>query len=248
MPCLPTIPPEPIPLPIRAILRPESGGTQMITVYGEGRGFRVVWLLEEMGLPYRLRPVDLLAGVENDPEYLAVNPAGFIPAIRDGDITMVESIAIMEYLMARHGPTPLAPAPDDPAFPAYQQFLHLGEAGLAMSMYIVVVSRNLAPAAEKRNWGARKALQVFESRLGLVTAQLARAPWMAGDRFTAADISVTYALEFAQRTGCYALGEAERAYVARAAARPGYLRAMDACHATRAWAAEAAARGASATG
>ncbi len=45
----------------------------MITVFGEGRGFRVVWLLEEMGLPCRLRPVDLLAGVENDPEFLAIN-------------------------------------------------------------------------------------------------------------------------------------------------------------------------------
>ncbi len=84
-------------------------GQAMITVFGEGRGFRVVWLLEEMGLAYRLRPVDLLAGVEKDTEFLAINPAGFIPAIRDGDVTMVESIAIMEYLMARYGPTPLAP-------------------------------------------------------------------------------------------------------------------------------------------
>ena len=81
----------------------------MITVYGEGRGIRVVWLLEEMGLPYRLRDVDLLAGVENDTAFLAINPAGFIPAIQDGDVVMVESIAIMEYLTARYGPTPLAP-------------------------------------------------------------------------------------------------------------------------------------------
>src|SRR4030095_8783426 len=91
----------------------------------------------------------------------------------DGDVTMVESIAIMEYLMARHGPTPLAPDPQDPDLPAYQQFLHLGEAGLAGSMYFVVVSRNLAHEAERQNWGARKALEVFESRLGLVTRQLA---------------------------------------------------------------------------
>lgn len=214
----------------------------MITVFGEGRGFRVVWLLEEMGLPYRLRPVDLLAGVRNDAEFLAINPAGYIPAIQDGDVTMVESIAIMEYLMARHGPTPLAPDPRDPAFPAYQQFLHLGEAGLAASMYFVVVSRNLAPEAERRNWGARKALEVFESRLGLVTRQLARSPYLAGDAFTAADISVTYALEFAQRTGCHPLGEVEQAYVARTTARDAYRRAMDTCRATKAWAAEAAAR------
>jgi glutathione S-transferase len=208
----------------------------MITVFGEGRGFRVVWLLEEMGLPYRLRPVDLIAGVEHDPEYLAINPGGFIPAIRDGDATMVESIAIMEVLIARYGPTPLAPDPHDPTFPAYQQFLHLGEAGLAASMYFVVVSRNLAPEAERDNWGARKALEVFESRLRLVTRQLARSPYLAGDTFTAADISVTYALEFAQRTKCFTLGERERAYVARTSGRDAYKRAMDTCQATKAWA------------
>src|SRR4249920_2479882 len=125
----------------------------MITVFGEGRGFRVVWLLEEMGLAYRLRPVDLLAGVENDAEFLAINPAGFIPALQDGEIIMVESIAIMEYLMARYGPVPLVPAPNDAAFPLYQQFLHMGEAGIAMPMYMMVVSLILAPEAEKQNWG-----------------------------------------------------------------------------------------------
>ena len=94
----------------------------MTTVFGEGPGFRLVWLLEEKGLPCRLRRVDLLAGVDNDPEFLAINPSGFIPAIQDseyGDATMVESIAIMEYLMARHGPTALAPSLRDPAFPAF---------------------------------------------------------------------------------------------------------------------------------
>jgi glutathione S-transferase len=213
----------------------------MITVFGEGRGFRVVWLLEEMGLLYKLRPVDLLAGVENDPEYLAVNPAGFIPALRDGDATVVESIAIMEYLLARYGPTPLSPQPHDPAFPAYQQFLHLGEAGLAASIYFVVVSRNLAPEPERDNWGARKGLEVFQSRLGLVTRQLARSPYLAGDAFTAADISVTYALELAERSGVAPLGDAERAYVARTSGREAYKRAMDVCQDTKAWAAAAAA-------
>ena len=88
---------------LRAILR--RGRRQ-----GARGGFRGVWLLEEMGLAYRLRPVDLLAGVEKDPEFLAINPGRFIPAIQDGDVTMVESIAILEYLMARYRPTPLAPA------------------------------------------------------------------------------------------------------------------------------------------
>jgi glutathione S-transferase len=211
----------------------------MITVFGEGRGFRVVWLLEEMGLPYRLRPVDLLAGVEADAEFLAVNPAGFIPAIQDGAVVMVESIAIMEYLMARYGPTPLAPAPNDPAFPAYQQFLHLGEAGLAASIYFVVGARNFAPETERGNWSAGQALEVFESRLTLVTRQLARSPYLAGETFTAADISVTYALELAKRAGGVTLGEAERAYVARTSARDAYQRAMETCQGTKAWAARA---------
>ena len=207
----------------------------MITVFGEGRGFRVAWLLEEMGLPYRVRRVDLLAGVKNDPEFLAINPAGFIPALQDGDVTMVESIAIMEYLMSRYGPTPFAPGASDPAFPAYQQFLHLGEAGLAASIYFVVGARHFGPEDQRGNWSARQALQVFESRLGLVTRQLALSPYLAGQTFTAADISVTYALQLAQRAGGVTLGEVERAYVARTTARPAYKRAMDACLDTKEW-------------
>jgi glutathione S-transferase len=216
-------------------------------LWGEGRGFRVAWLLEELGLAWRLRPVDMLAGVENDPEFLAINPAGFIPALQDGDTVIVESIAIMEWLLARNGPTPLAPGPRDPAFAAYQQFLHLGEAGLATPMFFVVVSRMLAPEAERDNWGARKALEVFEGRLAIVRRRLADAPFMAGERFTAADISIAYALEFADRTVDFPLGPAERAYLARVTDRDGYRRAMAACPATRDWAAAIAARRAAAS-
>jgi glutathione S-transferase len=153
---------------------------------------------------------------------------------------MVESIAIMEYLMARYGPTQLAPDPRDPAFPAYQQFLHLGEAGLAASIYFVVGARNLAPEAERQNWSARQAQGVFDSRLGLVTRQLARSAYLAGEAFTAADISVTYALQLAERAGGVTLGPAERAYVNRNASREAYMRAMETCKATKAWAAAAA--------
>jgi len=213
----------------------------MITVFGEGRGFRVVWLLEEMGIPYRLRPVDLLAGVENDAEFLAINPAGFIPAMQDGSITMVESIAIMEYLLARYGPTKLAPEPRDPAFPPYLQFLHLGEAGLAASIYFVVGARHFAPEGQRQNWSADQAREVFDSRLRLVTRQLARTPYLAGEAFTAADISVTYALELAQRAGGITLGAAERAYVARTSGREAYKRAMETCQSTKAWAMKVAA-------
>lgn len=207
----------------------------MITVYGEGRGFRVLWLLEEMGLAYRMRPVDLLDGVEKDTEFLAVNPAGFIPVIIDGDTVMVESIAILEYLLARHGPSPLALAPEDPHFPAYLQFLHMGEAGLAGPVNAIVATNILAPDDDKANWTVGWARSTFESRLGLVSRQLAKTPYVAGDGFTAADISVTYALQFAQRTIGYKLGETELAYVQRTSSRPAYGRAMDSCPATKAW-------------
>ncbi|WP_334161174.1 glutathione S-transferase family protein [Phenylobacterium sp.] len=203
----------------------------MITVWGgqTSRSLRVVWLLEEMGLPYRVRQVDMLSA-EKDPAWLAVNPGDFLPAIQDGDITMVESVAILEYLMGRYGPTPLQPAPDDPAFPAYQQFLHLGEAGLATLIMVPLVSGFIAPEAERDNWGARWARECVERRLLLVRRQLASAPYMAGDRFTAADISVSYALRLAANHAGFALSDAEQAYLARTTARDAYRRAFDRSH------------------
>ena len=86
----------------------------MITVWGgqTSRSIRVAWVLEEMGLPYGVRHVNMLAA-EKDAAWLAVNPGDFLPAIQDGDVTMVEVVAIMEYLMGRYGPTPLQPSPDD---------------------------------------------------------------------------------------------------------------------------------------
>lgn len=204
----------------------------MITVFGgqTSRSIRVVWLLEEMGLPYRVRQVDMLSP-EPDTEFLAANPAGYIPVLVDGDVTMVESIAIMEYLMGRYGPTPLAPSPTDPAFPAYQQFLHLGEAGIATLLMVPVVSGFLAPDAERDNWGARQAMTWARNRLKLVSAQLSRTPWIAGEAFTAADISITYALQFARKQGGVALREAEEAYLDRTMGRDAFKRAMETSHA-----------------
>jgi glutathione S-transferase/3-isopropylmalate dehydratase len=203
----------------------------MITVWGgqTSRSIRVIWVLEEMGLPYGVRQVDMLAP-QQDPEFLSVNPADYIPAMQDDDVVMVESIAIMEYLMARYGPTPLAPAPQDPSFPAYQQFLHLGEAGLATLMMPVVVSRFIAPEAERDNWGANWCLQSFQKRLKLVSQRLATSLYLAGDTFTAADISVTYALNLGQRNCGITLGDAEQAYLDRTVGRDAYKRALERSH------------------
>lgn len=205
----------------------------MLTVYGEGRGFRVVWLLEEMGLPYRLRPVDM-ASPGKDAEFATINPGGFIPALQDGDTTMVESIAILQYLLARHGPSPLAMAPDEPAFAPYLQFLLMGEAGLGVPINTVFMGRNMAPEAERDARVTKWAMKTFTSRLRLVVRQLEQAPYLAGDRFTAADISVAYALLVGLRTKNYHPGQTDREYLVRLTERPAYLRAMEQCTATKA--------------
>lgn len=203
----------------------------MIVVWGgqTSRSLRPVWVLEEMGLPYRVRHVDMLAE-EKDGAWLAVNPGDFLPAIQDGDVTMVESVAIMEYLMGRYGPTPLQPLADDPTFPVYQQFLHMGEAGLATLIMVPLVSGFVAPEGERDNWGARWARECVERRLLLVRQQLAVATYMAGDRFTAADISVTYALNLAVNHAGFVLSDAEQAYLDRTTGRDAYKRAYDRSH------------------
>ena len=200
----------------------------MITVYGAfpTRSLRVMWALEELGLPYEMRPVDLRNRMA-DSEFLALNPAGFLPAMQDGDVTMVDSIAMLEYLIARYDREGvLAPATNDACYPCYQQFLHLGESGLAAFLNIVVGSKFMAPEGEKDNFGARMAERMFESRLALVTRQLATAPMMAGDRFSAADISVIYALGMAERLGlAEKFGPEIADYRTRISARPAFQRA-----------------------
>ena len=142
----------------------------MITVYGAfpTRSFRVMWALEELGKDYELRPVDLRNRMA-DAEFLELNPSGFLPVMKDGDVAMVDSIAILEYLIARYDNGVLAPAPSDPCFPGYQQFLHIGESGLAAFLNVIVGSRFMAPEGEKDNFGARMAERMFESLFVLVS-------------------------------------------------------------------------------
>lgn len=200
----------------------------MIKVYSAfpTRSIRVIWVLEELGLQYHIRPVDLRQR-QTDAEFLEHNPAGFLPAIDDDGVTMVDSVAILEYIIARYGKGRLAPAPNDPGFPAYQQFLHLGESGLAAYLNIVVASRFMAPEGEKQNFGTRAAENMFFNRLILVTRQLSQTPMIAGKDFTAADISVEYALGFAERLGLAGRFGPEIAdYRGRLVARPAYKAAL----------------------
>ena len=108
----------------------------------------------------------------------------------------------------------------------YQQFLHIGESGLAAFLNVIVGSRFMAPEGEKDNFGARMAERMFDSRLTLVTRQLGQAPMMAGDVFTAADISVVYGLGMAERLGlAHKFGPEIADYRTRMFARQAFQRA-----------------------
>lgn len=207
----------------------------MITVWGEGRGFRVVWLLEEMGLPYRLREVDLLKGAESDPEFMAINCGGFIPALQDGDDVIVESVAILQYLLGRYGPSSLSVEPTDSGYGAWLQFLHLGEAGLMTPAFFGWAGGGFGPQGARDDWTGQLGLEIFQSRRRLVARQLERGPYMAGEAFTAADISVAYALLWARRQGVAGLTPPEQAYIDRVTARDGFRGAMKTCHAIGSW-------------
>jgi glutathione S-transferase len=199
----------------------------MITVYGAPptRALRVIWMLEEMGLPYKVRKVDF-AKRNEDAEFLAVSPAGAMPGIEDGEVKMMESVAIMEYLAARHGPTPIVPAPTDRDFALYQQFLHFGEAGLSAPLNVTMGTRFFAPENEKENWGAKYAVTMVVRRSKVLASQLERAAFAAGDRFTAADISCGYAIGLAQAFGfADQLDPVLPAYLERLRQRPAYERA-----------------------
>jgi glutathione S-transferase len=196
----------------------------MITLFHapRTRSQKVMWMLEEMGLAYEVRPVAFMER-QLDEEFVGLNPAGFLPVMKDGDIVLLESAAMMDYLAVRHGPTPLVPRPSDPTYPAYLQYFHFGEASLAAPLMIIPYSLYLAPPQHRDNYGIEIARQIFRRRLPLVERRFAEAPYMAGDVFTAADISVAYALNIGK--WCKAIdgySPALAEYMQRVEGRPAY--------------------------
>jgi glutathione S-transferase len=200
----------------------------MITVYGAPptRALRVVWMLEEMNLPYDIRSVNFQTRLE-DKEFMAISPAGAVPAIRDGDTQLIESCAIMEYLGTKYGPTPLVPRPADPHYPAYVSWLHFGEGSLSAPLNVTIGSRFFAPDDQKQNWGAQFAVDLFVRKSAALCGPLGRSPYVAGDVFTAADISCGFAIGLSKFLGFEErLEPALRDYMGRLSQRPAYQRAM----------------------
>jgi glutathione S-transferase len=200
----------------------------MLTVYHapRTRSFRVLWMLEEMGLPYGVRPVDFPRH-RDDAEFMRLNPAGTMPMLTDGEVVITESAAILQYLADRHGPTDLVPSPVDQDYPAYLQYLHFGEASLAGPMTVVAYCLFYGPEAERENPGVEAARALFRNRLPLVERRLESHPYVVGDRFTAADISVAYALRLGRALGAVeGFAPPVNDYLARCRHRPAFQRAM----------------------
>ncbi len=200
----------------------------MLTVFHapRTRSFRALWMLEEMGLPYAVRPVDFPRH-RADAEFMRLNPAGTIPVLTDGDLVISDSVAIMEYLARRHGPTVLAPEPPDPMFPAYLQYLLFGEASLAGPMTVVAYCRFNGLPDQMENPGVEAARALFRMRLTAVEERLGCHDFMAGDAFTAADISVVYAIGLGEALGAVkAFSPTVQNYLIRCRSRRAYRRAL----------------------
>jgi glutathione S-transferase len=155
------------------------------------RSFRVLWALEELGLPYELHLLPFPPRVRA-PEYLQINPLGTVPAMRDGETFMTESAAILQYLAARHGANDLLVPVNEPAYGAWLNWLHFGEATLTFPQTIVLRYRQLEPG--RLEPAADDYARWFLSRLRHVDRALQSSAWLCAGRFTAADISVGYAL------------------------------------------------------
>ena len=187
------------------------------------RSLRVLWMLEEMGLPYEVEPGSLMAPSE---AFLKANPTRTLPVLVDGDTIITESVAILQYLGTKYGPTPLVPAPADKGYADYLQFLVLGEASLAAGLTPLVRALFMAPEDQKQNWTLKNNAETFIKQLGLVDAKLAHGPYLAGETFTAADISVGYALAFGTFLGLDdGYSAAIKDYQQRITSRPAFERA-----------------------
>lgn len=194
---------------------------------GISQSDRVVWLMEELGLPYELewwdRGADFLA-----PEgYRALHPAGTAPIIEDGDLTLAESTAIVEYISQRHGEGKLSVNPEEADYPHYLYWMqfnnNLQSALFALMAAQVSGGQNpeqpLVTTMKRRVEGIYRAL---EQRLG-------EADYLAGERFSCADIMAAFNLTSIAGLGAKTIDESmpnTLAYLTRIQGRPAYQKAM----------------------
>lgn len=204
----------------------------MITLYHcvGARSLRPLWMLEEIGLAYDLKVLPFPPRVVKR-DYLEENPLGTIPLLIDGATRMTESAACCEYLAARYGRA-LHVAPEEAAYGAYLNALHFGEATLTFPQTLVLRYSRFEPEERKQPQVVEDYAKWFLARLKGLEAHLEQHDYLCAGRFTAADVSVGYALHFAAYGGFEAqFTPAVAAYWGRLKARPGFARSLAAEHA-----------------
>ena len=214
----------------------------MIVVHhlNNSRSQRVLWLLEELGVPYEIKryqrdPETMLA----PPALRAVHPLGKSPVVVDGDLTLAESGAILEYLVEKYGGGRLAPAHATPQYLRYRYWMHFAE-GSAMSPLLMKLvfdriekakmpffAKPIARGIAQKVKGSFVEPQIA-AQLAYMESELAKTTWFAGEEFSAADIQVSFPLEASQaRGGLDAKYPKLTAFLERIRARPAYQRAIE---------------------
>jgi glutathione S-transferase len=197
----------------------------MIVVHhlNDSRSQRVLWLLEELGADYEIRSYARNAQTRlAPPELQAVHPLGKSPVIEDGGLKVIESGAIVDYLIRRHGAGRLQPAAGTPEFEAYNQWMHYAEGSamlpLMLKLYVSRLGEAGAPLAPRID-------SELANHLGYVDRCLQGREFLVGDALTGADVQMSFVGEAAR--GLRASYPAMDAWVRRLQARPAYQRALE---------------------
>jgi glutathione S-transferase len=202
----------------------------MLTVHhlGKSQSERIVWLCEELEIPYELKrytrdSVTMLAPAD----YKALHPIGAAPVITDGDLVLAESGAIVDYIMARYGKGRLTPSPSDPGFAQFLYWFHFANGTLQAAMGRLMILNRLKLPDDNPVLAAMKAR--VDRAFDLVDARAREADYLAGDAFTTADIMIGFSLTTMRYFQPYDIARCPNVvtYLARIGARPAYRRAME---------------------
>jgi glutathione S-transferase len=194
----------------------------MIVVHhlNDSRSQRVLWLLEELELPYEIKQYQRDSVTRLAPPALkAVHPLGKSPVLGDGTRTLIESGAIIDYLIRRHGAGRLQPSPAAPEYDQYQQWLHYAEGSAMLPLMLKLYVSRLGDAGAPL-WPRIES--ELENHLGYVERSLDGREWLVGDACSGADIQMSFVGEVAGSRGNRDKLPNVTAWVKRFQARPAY--------------------------